>query len=73
MTSARLLAALLGLAGLAAQARVDATPGRPLSDDELSQVQSAVLEIDGTISIVPVGAKTVRTRHRVRAVRPGGN
>jgi uncharacterized membrane protein YcaP (DUF421 family) len=41
--------------------------------DDLSQVQSAVLEIDGTISIVAVGANIVRTRHRVRAVRPGGN
>jgi uncharacterized membrane protein YcaP (DUF421 family) len=36
-------------------------------------VKMAVLEIDGTISIVPVGTATVRTRHRVRAVRPGGN
>ena len=41
--------------------------------EDLSEVQSAVLEIDGTISIVPRSAKTVRTRHRVRAVRPGGN
>ena len=41
--------------------------------EDLSQVQLAVLEIDGTISIVPRGAQTVRTRHRVRAVRPGGN
>jgi hypothetical protein len=32
----------------------------------------AVLEVDGTISIVPAGAGTVRTRHRVRATRPGG-
>ncbi|MBI5285607.1 MAG: DUF421 domain-containing protein [Chloroflexi bacterium] len=37
------------------------------------QVRIAVLEIDGTISIVPAGTATVRTRHRVRAVRPGGN
>ena len=43
MTSARLVAALLGLAGLAAQAHVEATPGRPLSDDELSQVHAAGL------------------------------
>ena len=41
--------------------------------NDLAQVQSAVLEIDGTISIVPTNAQTVRTRHRVRAVRPGGN
>lgn len=38
-----------------------------------TDVKIAVLEIDGTISIVPVGSATVRTRHRVRAVRPGGN
>ena len=41
--------------------------------ENLEQIQMAVLEIDGTISIVPSGLKTVRTRHRVRAVRPGGN
>ena len=38
-----------------------------------TDVKIAVLEIDGTISIVPAGSATVRTRHRVRAVRPGGN
>ena len=38
-----------------------------------SDVKMAVLEIDGTVSIVPAGSTTVRTRHRVRAVRPGGN
>ena len=38
-----------------------------------SEVKMAVLEIDGTISIVPAGSASVRTRHRVRAVRPGGN
>jgi uncharacterized membrane protein YcaP (DUF421 family) len=41
-------------------------------EDE-TKVHLAVLEIDGTISIVPSGTATVRTRHRVRAVRPGGN
>ncbi len=40
---------------------------------DASHVQMAVLEIDGTISIVPAGTNTVRTRHRVRATRPGGN
>ncbi len=40
---------------------------------DASGVKMAVLEIDGTISIVPAGSATVRTRHRVRAVRPGGN
>jgi uncharacterized membrane protein YcaP (DUF421 family) len=41
--------------------------------DSISDVRSAVLEIDGTISIVPMTANSVRTRHRVRATRPGGN
>lgn len=40
--------------------------------EEVSGVQSAVLEIDGTISIVPVGAKTLHSRRHVRATRPGG-
>jgi uncharacterized membrane protein YcaP (DUF421 family) len=39
----------------------------------IADVRSAVLEIDGTISIVPMTANAVRTRHRVRATRPGGN
>lgn len=41
--------------------------------ERADDVRLAVLEIDGTISIVPRDARTVRTRHRVRAVRPGGN
>ncbi len=48
--------------------------------EKLSDVHIAVLEVDGTISIVPKeGGKAVRTkksvrsRHRVRAVRPGGS
>jgi len=41
--------------------------------DTFEEVKGAVLEIDGTISIVPRGATTVRTRHRVRAIKPGGN
>jgi len=41
--------------------------------DTAADVRMAVLEIDGTISIVPINAQTVRTRHRVRAIRPGGN
>lgn len=40
---------------------------------DAKDVRMAVLEIDGTISIVPVGTGTVRTRRRVRALRPGGN
>ena len=41
--------------------------------EKLADIHMAVLEIDGTISIVPAGTRTVRTRHRVRAVHPGGN
>ncbi len=37
-----------------------------------SDVRLAVLEVDGTISIVPRDSKTVRTKHRIRATRPGG-
>jgi uncharacterized membrane protein YcaP (DUF421 family) len=40
--------------------------------DDLSGVQMAVLEVDGTISVVPADAATTRTRRRVhgRATRP---
>lgn len=41
--------------------------------DDIKEVRLAVLEVDGTISIVPVGGGAVRTRHRVRGVRPGGS
>lgn len=41
--------------------------------DQLEAVRLAVLEVDGTVSIVPMDGGVVRTRHRVRAVRPGGN
>lgn len=36
--------------------------------DDPSQVKLAVLEVDGSISIVPKGAKTIRTKRRVRQV-----
>lgn len=39
----------------------------------VGDVKIAVLEVDGTISIVPMSGATVRTRHRVRALHPGGN
>ncbi len=41
--------------------------------DKLTEIRLAVLEVDGTVSIVPIGGGVVRTRHRVRAVRPGGS
>lgn len=34
--------------------------------DGLENVKMAVLEVDGTISIVPVGTETIRTRRRFR-------
>jgi uncharacterized membrane protein YcaP (DUF421 family) len=36
---------------------------------DLEQVQMAVLEVDGTISVVPADAKTTRTRRRIRGRR----
>lgn len=41
--------------------------------ENVTDVKTAILEVDGTISIVPKSAQTVRTRHRVRSIRPGGN
>jgi uncharacterized membrane protein YcaP (DUF421 family) len=39
--------------------------------DKLSDVKLAVLEADGSISIVPEGSVVHKSRHRVRFVRPG--
>lgn len=39
--------------------------------DDPSKIHLAVLEVDGTISIVPFGAGTVRTRRSVRVVAEG--
>ena len=41
--------------------------------DNPKDVRLAILEVDGTISIIPTGGGVVRSRHRVRAVRPGGS
>jgi uncharacterized membrane protein YcaP (DUF421 family) len=38
--------------------------------DDLHAVKLAVLEVDGTISVVPSEAKTIRTRRRVRGPKP---
>lgn len=38
---------------------------------DLADVKLAVLEVDGSISIVPKDAKTIRTKRRVRALRHG--
>ncbi len=40
--------------------------------DELDQVKAAILEVDGTISIVPEQAVVHRTRRRVRGRKPSG-
>ena len=41
--------------------------------DHVSDVRTAILEIDGTVSIVPISTKPIRTRKRLRALKPGGN
>jgi|SRR5579884_377789 uncharacterized membrane protein YcaP (DUF421 family) len=38
--------------------------------DDLKQVKMAVLEVDGTISVIPTDAKSSRTKRRVRARIP---
>ena len=40
--------------------------------DSLASVKSAVLEVDGTISIIPADAKSSRTRRRLRGRKPAG-
>ncbi len=40
--------------------------------DDLSQVKAAILEVDGTISIVPEQAAVHRTQRRVRGRKPSG-
>ena len=40
--------------------------------DDLRGVKMAALEVDGTISVVPVDAPSSRTRRRVRARKPSG-
>jgi len=37
--------------------------------DDVSEVRLGVLEVDGTISVVPSGSTTYRSRHRVRGGR----
>jgi uncharacterized membrane protein YcaP (DUF421 family) len=40
--------------------------------DDLRKVKLAILEVDGTISVVPEDAKISRTRRRIRARKPAG-
>jgi uncharacterized membrane protein YcaP (DUF421 family) len=37
---------------------------------DMGKVQMAVLEVDGTISVVPAEAPVIRTQHRVRGRKP---
>ncbi len=39
---------------------------------DLKSVKLAVLEVDGTISVVPMDSKFSRTRHRIRGRKPAG-
>jgi uncharacterized membrane protein YcaP (DUF421 family) len=38
--------------------------------DDLAQVKTAVLEVDGTVSVVPATAPSIRTRRRLRGRKP---
>ena len=40
--------------------------------EDLGAVKMAVLEVDGTISVIPSGAESTRTRRRVRGRKPAG-
>jgi len=40
--------------------------------EDLDEVKDAVLEVDGTISVVPTGAGSSRTRRRIRGRKPVG-
>ncbi|HZT06719.1 MAG TPA: YetF domain-containing protein [Chloroflexota bacterium] len=40
--------------------------------ESVEQVKMAVLEVDGTISVVPADARSSRTRRRVRGRKPAG-
>lgn len=40
--------------------------------DELRAVRSAVLEVDGTISVIAADAHSTRTRHRIRGRKAAG-
>ena len=40
--------------------------------DDLAAVKSAVLEVDGTISVIPTAAASSRTRRRLHARKPAG-
>jgi uncharacterized membrane protein YcaP (DUF421 family) len=40
--------------------------------DDIRTVKMAVLEIDGTISVVPADAQSSRTRRRIRGRKPAG-
>jgi uncharacterized membrane protein YcaP (DUF421 family) len=45
---------------------------REHGEESLAEVKTAVLEVDGTISIIPAGAPSSRTRRRLRGRKPAG-
>ncbi len=40
--------------------------------DDVRHVKTAVLEVDGTISVIPAGAASSRTKRRIRGRKPAG-
>ncbi|HEX9437663.1 MAG TPA: YetF domain-containing protein, partial [Candidatus Limnocylindria bacterium] len=40
--------------------------------DDIRSVKTAVLEVDGTISVIPAGAASSRTKRRIRGRKPAG-
>jgi uncharacterized membrane protein YcaP (DUF421 family) len=40
--------------------------------DDVRSVKTAVLEVDGTISVIPADAASSRTRRRIRGRKPAG-
>ena len=40
--------------------------------DDIRSVKTAVLEVDGTVSVIPAGAASSRTKRRIRGRKPAG-
>lgn len=63
-----LIAANLAREGISREEVMQALRGHGV--DDLGKVRMAVLEVDGTISVVPTDAPVIRTRRRVRGRKP---
>jgi uncharacterized membrane protein YcaP (DUF421 family) len=63
-----LIAANLAREGISREEVMQALRGHGV--DDLGAVRMAVLEVDGTISVVPTDAPVIRTRRRVRGRKP---